>query len=374
MQGLFFHNPLPSEQLKQRPTFRADDAVDLRGVYFRDTTAIIHSYPFRRLKNKTQVFFAPKNDHICTRIEHVQHVATVAATICKALDLDSDLAWAIGMGHDLGHAPFGHLGETILTKLYGQGEFKHEMYSLRVVDYLAGYGKGLNLTYAVRDGILNHCGEKFESEIKPDFTIRDLGSVTTRDFYPSTWEGCVVRMCDKIAYLGRDLEDAVQLRITEWKDIPEESARILGSSNSRIINTLVNDLIKTSMEKGVIGFSNRVFEAFLLQKDFNYRNIYKNPILSDYHDYFERILTTLYNYLDILFSRLGVDLDAYERENNRLARRFGRYIAKMQPFYELYDGNYEKLMLDYIAGMSDEYALSCVNEIMVPRKFEFQFE
>ncbi|HDQ14725.1 MAG TPA: HD domain-containing protein, partial [Sediminispirochaeta sp.] len=219
-----FVNQLPKEVLLQRRYPRQGDE---RGDYFRDTTAIIHSYPFRRLKHKTQVFFSPKNDHICTRIEHVMHVASVAAAICRGLDLDADLAWAIGLGHDLGHTPFGHVGEEIMNDLKRDfGGFIHELYSLRVVDHLVNYGRGMNLTYAVRDGIVNHCGEKFEQFIRPDFQEKDLGAIEARDRYPSTWEGTVVRVSDKIAYLGRDLEDAQQLKIIEKADIPEEVARI----------------------------------------------------------------------------------------------------------------------------------------------------
>ncbi|MDA3832250.1 MAG: HD domain-containing protein, partial [Spirochaetales bacterium] len=171
-------NMLTEQELTKRDNAKE---IDVRGAYFRDTTAIIHSYPYRRLKHKTQVFFAPSNDHICTRIEHVLHVATVAAAICKGLELDSELAWAIGMGHDLGHAPFGHVGETVMNELMqNSGGFKHELYSLRVVDHLAYYGRGLNLTYAVRDGIISHCGEVFEQTIVPDFCIKDLASIDDR--------------------------------------------------------------------------------------------------------------------------------------------------------------------------------------------------
>ncbi|MCK5198720.1 MAG: HD domain-containing protein, partial [Spirochaetales bacterium] len=170
MGSIKFINKLNPEDLFKRRNHREDD---FRGSYFRDTTAIIHSYPFRRLKHKTQVFFSPKNDHICTRIEHVMHVASIASAICKGLDLDSDLAWAIGLGHDLGHTPFGHAGEKIIDGIRKKsGGFIHELYSLRVVDYLIQYGKGLNLTYAVRDGIVSHCGEKFEQSIYPDFSIK----------------------------------------------------------------------------------------------------------------------------------------------------------------------------------------------------------
>ncbi len=371
MNGLFFENKIPNSDLTARKTARSRD---LRSSYFRDTTAIIHSYPFRRLKHKTQVFFSPHNDHICTRIEHVMHVASIAATICRALDLDADLAWAIGLGHDLGHTPFGHVGETILSSMMKeQGGFKHEIYSLRVVDYLANYGKGLNLTYAVRDGILNHCGEKFEQSIVPDPELKNLSGITTREYYPATWEGVVVRVSDKIAYMGRDLEDALQLKIISRDELPDDIIRVLGSSNSEIINTMVNDLITTSLETGRIGFSNDVFRMMIALKDFNYSRIYKNSMLSSYHRYFERVLTTLYNYLDDLFRTGGDDVSVYMSENNFLAARFCDYYQKMKHFYNEVDGGYDMMIYDYIAGMTDKYALSCVNEVMIPRKFEYQF-
>ena len=371
MNSLFFKNSIPNSDLTARRTERTRD---LRTSYFRDTTAIIHSYPFRRLKHKTQVFFSPHNDHICTRIEHVMHVASIAATICRALDLDADLAWAIGLGHDLGHTPFGHVGETILADMMKEhGGFKHEIYSLRVVDYLANYGKGLNLTYAVRDGILNHCGEKFEQSIVPDPVIKDLGSITTRENYPATWEGVVVRMSDKIAYMGRDFEDAIQLKIIHKEQLSADVRRVLGESNSEIINTMVNDMIAASLETGRIGFSDEVFEAMIKLKDFNYKNIYKNERLSSYHRYFERVLMTLHDYLSDIFCKAGDDDAAYKAENNFLAARFSDYYQKMKSFYEEVDGGTGRIVFDYIAGMTDNYALSCINEIMIPHKFEYQF-
>ena len=159
------YNDIDLELLVKRKNERKED---FRGAFYRDTTAIIHSSPFRRLKHKTQVFFAPSNDHICTRMEHVLHVSSIASTICRPLGLDTELAWAIGMGHDLGHTPFGHVGEVIMDKICvskGLGNFEHEVNSLRVVDKLSDNGKGLNLTYAVKDGIVSHCGEHFVQRI-----------------------------------------------------------------------------------------------------------------------------------------------------------------------------------------------------------------
>ncbi len=375
MSSLFFENPLDGSLLHKREQPRNEDGKDLRGFYFRDTTAIIHSFPFRRLKHKTQVFFSPKSDHICTRIEHVMHVATIAATICRALDLDPDLAWAIGLGHDLGHAPFGHVGESIFSGILSErGGFRHEIYSLRVVDSLINYGKGLNLTYAVRDGIINHCGEKFEQNIEPDFSNKDLKTITTREFYPSTWEGCVVRMSDKIAYLGRDLEDAWQLKFVKKQDVPEVVFEVLGRSNGEIIDTLVNDLINQSLKKGVIGFSDKVYQAVLVLRKFNYQKIYGNPLLSNYHGYFERIIRTLISYLEKLYDTYALDYQAYKQEMNVLAVRFGDYLRKMKTFYETVDGSYDNLVIDYVAGMTDDYAIESISEIMIPKKFETQFE
>ncbi len=367
-----FENQLSREVLRKREHPRKEDE---RGHYFRDTTAIIHSYPFRRLKHKTQVFFSPKNDHICTRIEHVMHVASVAAAICRGLDLDPDLAWAIGLGHDLGHTPFGHVGETVMNDLkQASGGFIHELYSLRVVDYLSNYGKGMNLTYAVRDGIVNHCGEKFEQYIQPDFEEKDLRRIAARDNYPSTWEGTVVRMADKIAYLGRDVEDAVQLKIIEKKDIPAEVVEVLGSSNSEIISSLVGDVVEASQKVGSIGFSDEVFHAMKVLKEFNYRSIYLNPLLANYHRYFERILRTLYNYLQEIFGLYGFDTQSYQKEQNLMAVRYADYVVKMRSFYEEVDGGFEEMPFDYLAGMTDDYAMECASEIMIPKKMEHQFD
>ncbi len=367
-----FENKLSREVLRRRLHPRKEDE---RGHFFRDTTAIIHSYPFRRLKHKTQVFFSPKNDHICTRIEHVMHVASVAAAICRGLDLDTDLAWAIGLGHDLGHTPFGHVGETVMNNLKSErGGFIHELYSLRVVDYLANYGKGMNLTYAVRDGIVNHCGEKFEQSIQPDFEEKELQAIDARDRYPSTWEGAVVRMADKIAYLGRDVEDAVQLKIIQKKDIPAEVVHILGSSNSEIISTLVADVIQYSKEIGSIGFSDQIYHAMKVLKEFNYKSIYLNPLLANYHRYFERILRTLYNYLQEIFYLYGFDVQDYQKEQNLMAVRYADYVKKMKEFYEEVDQSFEDMPFDYLAGMTDDYAMECASEIMIPKKMEHQFD
>jgi dGTPase len=366
-----FINELPDEELLRR---RRERTEDVRGNYFRDITALIHSYPFRRLKHKTQVFFAPKNDHICTRIEHVMHVATISATICRAFDLDTNLAWAISMGHDFGHTPFGHVGEKILSEILADsGGFNHELYSLYVADHLIHYGKGLNLTYAVRDGIVNHCGEEFEQSIKPDFTIRDLGAIRTLEFFPCTWEGVVMRMSDKVAYLGRDVEDAISLQLVSQDDLPAKVRGVLGTTNSEIINTLVTDIIDTSKKTGAVGFSDEIYEASILLKSFNYERIYENPKLATYHAYFKRILNTLFDYLLEILDAYGSDEERYLEEGNALAARFGDYLGKMAAYYEERGTSPKRIVADYVAGMTDDFALDCVNEIMVPKRFGIHF-
>ena len=183
-----FQNPLTEDEYTVRLQPREED---VRGPYFRDQTAIIHSLPYRRLKHKTQVYFSPRNDHVCTRVVHSQHVATIAATIARGLGLNTELAYAIGLGHDLGHAPFGHAGETSLnSKCRDIGGFIHEIQGLRVVDVLGNRGNSLNLTYAVRDGIICHCGEAPDKKLSPRKDRLPLENISKRDKLPCSWEGC----------------------------------------------------------------------------------------------------------------------------------------------------------------------------------------
>lgn len=362
-----FRNGLSTEVLEQRMSRRI---TDVRGEFYRDTTAIIHSSAFRRLKHKTQVFFAPSNDHICTRMEHVLHVASIATAVCRGLGLDTELAWAIGMGHDLGHTPFGHVGERILASMmeeHGFSGFEHELNSLRIVDFLAEHGKGLNLTYAVRDGIACHNGERFERQILPSFVEKDLTRMRTRaEAVPATWEAAVVRFSDQIAYLGRDYEDACRLSIIEAQSIPRIVTQRLGSKNASIINTLVNDLIDHSSPTAGIAFSESVFEAVLAMKEFNYRNIYLSPMLEGYGKYFSRLLKLIVDYLQGLFDRHGFDERPYQEEKNMLAVGFLLHLKEMREPYLRHDGNIDRIVFDYVAGMSDNFCLDCANEILKP--------
>ena len=343
---------------------------DIRGSYYRDTTAIIHSSPFRRLKHKTQVFYAPSNDHICTRMEHVLHVASIASTICRPLGLDTELAWAIGMGHDLGHTPFGHTGEKIISSLSverGLPPFEHEINSLRAVDFLSNNGSGLNLTYAVRDGIVSHNGESLNKRIIPTFKKKDMKSLASRSgLIPATYEGVVVRFSDTIAYLGRDFEDASRLGIVNSDDLPEIVKNRLGTTNSKIITALVNNLIQGADEEKGIGFSDYVFEAVESFSEFNYQNIYRSKIMNGYTEYFSRLINLIIDYLEKLYSSFGLEEEGYLEERNMLAAGFYSHMKEMYPVYMEKEGSDKRMIMDYVAGMTDNFCLDCANEILKP--------
>ncbi|NLI79089.1 MAG: HD domain-containing protein [Candidatus Riflebacteria bacterium] len=346
---------------------------DLRGPYLRDQTAIIHSLPFRRLKHKTQVFFAPENDHLCTRIEHVMHVATIAVTIVRGLNrrgwqLDEEMAFAIGLGHDLGHAPFGHTGEFILHDLLAPfgGTFLHEVNGLRVVDCLANEGKGLNLTFAVRDGIACHNGEKFEPSLRPADRPNDLAAIRDRNCVPSTWEGCIMRFADKIAYLGRDLEDALEVGLITEDEIPPAVRAALGSRNGEIINALVLDLIESSPAADRIGFSEARFAVINELKRFNYQRIYFHPQLRQYEGYCRRILTELFGHLLGLLTTLDRDFPAWEAREIPMERAFGKHLRKLGDLYRREQAPAHRIVADYLSGMTDLFALSCIRQLIIP--------
>lgn len=373
---------MPANPLDKKIYYKRKRAktYPVRGEYYRDQTAIIHSTPFRRLKHKTQVFFDPDNDHVCTRIEHVMHVASIAASICKGLNLsgnwnlDTELAYSIGLGHDLGHAPFGHAGEHALNQILPNNmKFIHEINSLRVVDCLSRGGEGLNLTYAVRDGIAFHNGERFEKFLKPRGESLVLESVNSRNYYPSTYEGCICRFSDKVAYLGRDIEDAIIAGFIRKENLPERLKHEVGTSNGEIINELVRDLIRTSQDKDIITFSDEKFELLKELRDFNYENIYFHPQIADYKNYGKNIIQTIFNYLLEKFNKYEFELQAYmNKDNIYLDQQFGSFLKQMQHFYEVENKNQpEQIILDYVSGMTDSFALKSMKQIIIPRKIQF---
>ncbi len=351
---------------------------DLRDEYFRDQTKIIHSLPFRRLKHKTQVFFAPNNDHICTRIEHVLHVATIAATICRGLnksgnwELSEDMAYAIGLGHDIGHAPFGHEGERAIDACLRPKRFLHELNSYRVVEHLANYGEGLNLTFAVKDGIICHCGEDFaNNRLRPASKPNDLEKIAGRTQMPSTYEGCIVRLSDKIAYLGRDIEDAVKANLITTADIPQKVRHEIGTSNGEIINTLTLDLINHSKDKDFIGFSDDKFSLLSQLRSFNYERIYHNEQMRQRKETIDKCIRDLFDYFRNIFRRYGFDYASYDKEGKQTARNFANYVKSMKKVYREDPAQIDTAIADYIAGMTDSFALDVMEDVILPNSIKF---
>lgn len=359
-----------SESLGRKYPIKRDP---FRLEFARDDTRILHSPPFRRLKHKTQVFLSPDNDHICTRMEHVLHVSSIASVIGRCLGLNTDLIHAIAMAHDLGHTPFGHIGERVLDKLAkkeGVKEgFKHEVHGLRVVDKLTNYGAGLNLTYEVRDGIISHCGEQFEQSIAPD-RVKDLyllEEITDRITYPSTLEACLVRMVDKIAFLGRDLEDGIKAGLVRKKDIPEKVAKGLGTDNGKIIGRFVNDTIANSIDVDAIGLSDKVYKLMKQLKDFNYERIYLHPIVENKALKGEYVLEQLFNVL--------MEVLAKSKRGRNVA--YVNEVVKDTPsvsvlFNFIKNSNYtektldSRIVVDYIAGMTDVFARRSYLQLLLP--------
>lgn len=364
-----FINPFSSDYYIKRKKSRIED---IRGPYFRDQTAIIHSLPFRRLKHKAQVFFSPSNDHVCTRIEHALHIATIASTIAKGLSLDAEMAYAIGLAHDLGHAPFGHAGESALNEMaIDIGGFIHEIHGLRVVDKLGNRGKSLNLTWGVRDGIICHCGESLDKDMEPRNQDLELDDITTKEYLPASYEGCVARMADRIAYLGRDLEDAIYGGFINIEQIPKRISEELGETNGEIIDSLVIDVIETSKKIGMISLSPSKFDILKELYDFNMKHIYTHERIERYKTYCDTIISKLFDYLKSIFDKWGFKLEDYELSPVPLDKRFGRYLGYMIGLYQMEKASPMLIARDYVAGMTDGYALRCMKVISLPDELSF---
>lgn len=316
-------------QLHERAAFadetrgrvRAEEESDVRTCYQRDVDRIVHCKAFRRLMHKTQVFLQPEGDHYRTRMTHTIEVTRIARCIARGLNLNQDLTEAIAMGHDLGHTPFGHAGEVALSKAMGQ-PFRHNEQSLRVVDILENDGAGLNLTYEVRMGILGH---------------------TTGSRVPETMEGKIVRKADQIAYVNHDIDDAVRAGILENDDIPKSVSRVLGQTHSQRINTLVCDAINASREAGEILLSPEVEKALSDLRSFMFERVYRNPVAKGEETKAKDMLGRLYEY--------------YYSHPEAIPEDF-------QPQLSL--EGMERTVCDYIAGMTDNYAVDKYTEIFIP--------
>ncbi len=312
---------------------KPEEPCDVRTAFQRDRDRIIHSKSFRRLKHKTQVFLSPTGDHYRTRLTHTLEVAQIARTAAKALQLNQELTEAIALGHDLGHTPFGHAGESVLDEIY-PGGFSHHEQSLRVVDVLEKDGRGLNLTAEVRDGILRH--SKGREEILPG----------ARGSEPDTVEGRVVRVCDIIAYVNHDLDDAIRGDVIVEEDIPRVCLEVLGDSHAKRIDTMVKDLIFATLEKSEpeIRMHNSVYEALVTLRNFLYKRVYEvNTVHADFIRA-KKIIRELYN-------RFLEDEEVFQQE-------VGRVLA---------GNSKEQVVCDFIAGMTDRYALHLYEKIFVPK-------
>lgn len=365
---------------------------DLRSPFSRDYNRIIFSLAYRRLKHKTQVFFAVEDDHVCTRSEHVNLVDSVSYTIAHYLGLNTELTRAIAVGHDLGHAPFGHEGERVLSKISQRDleeKFWHEKNGLDFVDKIEllednlKNEQNLNLTYGVRDGIISHCGEIDENALFPREECIDLKEYKYPNQYaPYTWEGCVVKVSDKISYIGRDIEDAITVGILD-KHL-SELYKILRSDHDEVINNtiIINNLIKdlcqnSSPEKGLC-FSDEMFNLMNELKKFNYEYIYLSDRLRPSSRYFDLVLNEIYNTLKNTYDGENT-LDKIHKMKNfypDILNNFEEWLSRYWTFERkqgannevLFDitneNDYSKAIIYYISGMTDKFAVEMYNKII----------
>ncbi|TET23790.1 MAG: HD domain-containing protein [Candidatus Stahlbacteria bacterium] len=365
---IFFH-PYATLSANSKGRLRPEPPDPVRTVFERDTHRILYSLSFRRLRHKTQVFLLPENDHIATRMEHALYVASISTTVARALGLNSDLVNAIALGHDLGHAPFGHEGEKALNEVvepYGL-RFEHELHSLRTVDHLAKLiGKeqaGLNLTFEVRDGVVSHLGETAEPLVEPDFDKDPSRLYETRRGIdkPVTLEGCTVRIVDRVAYLGRDLEDALRAHLVKEEDVPQVVRKTLGTNNGRIIGTLVEDLIEGNHEHPrSIGFSPKINSAVRSLYRFNYDRVYLHPRVAKHHENVHGIIRLLFERLHEYLVKGGYEEGDKPSVFTQLDY-FVRYTSCEQ------GADPAQVVMDFVSGMTDNYAVRCFEELYIPR-------
>lgn len=332
---------------------------DIRSSFFRDTDRILYSLAFLRLQDKTQVFSYTEHDHVSRRMIHVQFVSKIARTIGRALGLNEDLIEASALGHDLGHVPFGHVGERILNDISlkaNEGFFNHNIESARILMNIENYGKGLNISVQVLDAIICHNGEMAQGIYKPKKKTKNEFLKEYEKAYkdkklliklePMTLEGCVVRVSDLIAYLGRDIDDAVRLKIIKREDIPKSITNILGSTTKEIVSTCINDIIENSYNQNYIKLSDKVYNAIEELKRFNYLNIYNNSESSKTKNALEQKFNTLFEtYINDI------------KNKNEESPIIKSYLNNMCKEY-FKNNTIERIVIDYIAGMTDDYLLN----------------
>ncbi len=319
-------SPHASHSRDSRGRLKEEEQCDIRPVFQRDRDRIIHCKAFRRLKDKTQVFLSPEGDHYRTRLTHTLEVSQNARTIAKALKLNEELVEAIALGHDLGHTPFGHAGERALNQVCPLG-FEHSQQSVRTVDRLEKGGHGLNLTYEVRDGILNH---------------QTIGK-------PHTLEGKVVRLSDKIAYIHHDMDDAVRAGILKEADVPREIREVIGDTPSSRLDHFIHDIVTASMGRNDILMSERVEWAMKRMRAFMFENVYLNPVAKSEENKAEVLMETLYRH--------------FMKHVEELPEEFLNLLAEG-------DGR-EQVVCDYVGAMTDRYAIATYERIYIPKYWSF---
>lgn len=365
MKKLVFENMKKNELQLSKYASKSSDAIrlykqdkDFRTEYFRDIDKIIYSLSYIRYIDKTQVFSNNNNDMISKRINHVHLVSKIARTIGRALNLNEDLIEAGSLGHDLGHVPFGHEGEKILNELslnYNEGFFFHNVQSVRNLMFLENNGLGSNITIQVLDSILCHNGEEIKNIYYPNPKTKKQfleqykscynNIETARNLIPMTLEGCVIRISDIIAYIGKDIEDAMRLGLLSYEDIPLDIKNVLGNNNSEIINTIINDIISNSLNKNYIKLSKKVFNTLKRLIDFNYKNIYNKANnkedLINYKNMFHKLFNLYYKHI----TTNAKDEDIYSL-----------YLNQMDTSY-INNNTTARIVIDFIAGMTDNFFL-----------------
>ncbi|MEG1506344.1 MAG: HD domain-containing protein [Bacilli bacterium] len=337
---------------------------DYRTPFFRDIDKIIYSLAFSRYKDKTQVFTYSVNDHLSKRSMHVIYVSKIARTIGRALNLNEDLIEAASLGHDLGHTPFGHAGEKIINEISlknNEGYFNHNVESVRLLRFIENYGKGENITFQVLDAIMCHNGELVSNIYKPhkktlDEFINEYNetfndNTVIKKMIPSTLEGCVVRISDIISYIGRDIDDAIRMNLIEYSDVPKDIVEVLGSNNKDIVNTIVSDIIKNSIDKNYIKLSDNIFIAINKLLKFNYEFIYTRAISNDGLNEIKTMINTLFDTFmeDLISGNMESDINK-------------SYLKNMSDEYK--KNSNARIVIDYIAGMTDDYCKIEYNKII----------
>lgn len=368
-------NALAAYACKSSDAFRFHaEPEDIRPNFFHDSDRIIHSYCYSRYIDKTQVFYLVENDHITHRVLHVQLVSKIARTIGRFLNLNEDLIEAISLGHDVGHTPFGHDGERILSEFLqkqNEGIFEHNVQSFRLFHDIEAYGKGLNLTAQVLDGIICHNGEILQNQYgcdrnkTPEKLLEEYqsslnGTLKSKAMVPMTLEGCVMRISDVIAYIGRDIEDALILKLIQREDLPKNITEVLGDKNGTIVDTLIKDLVNNSIDKETLSFSPIVFDALNQLKEWNYKNIYLNPKKSSQD---AKIKTMFQVVLEECMDELG---------SSKKVTGINHWFDSMSDAYKS-NNSKPRVVADYVSGMTDDFLMNAYKEIVIPKSFGINF-